>query len=160
MSLPAPAAGAQGGAHSPARLPRWAPASPRLRVVEPAPSTRRRLPFAAVCAAVLALGLVALLLTNIALSRGAYDIQALQRESTQLSEQEQELTERLAAQASPGRLSEQAAALGMVAGAEPGFLRLADGAVLGAPAPAVGAPPPSVIARAAPGGAAGAAGAD
>ena len=78
----------------------------------------------------------AVLLMNIALTRGAYDVQGVQRDVTLLSEREQALTERLAAEAAPARLSERATALGMVPSTSPAFIRLSDGAVLGVPQPA------------------------
>lgn len=119
-------------------------ASPRLRVLAPPPATRRRLPFAAACVALLALSLLGLLLLNIALTRGAYDVQGLQREATLLGEHEQALAEQLAARAAPGPLSESAAELGMVPSTSPAFVRLSDGAVLGVPQPAEAPPAPPV----------------
>lgn len=116
--------------------------APRLRVITAPPSTRRRVPFAASCAALLALTLVALLLLNIALSRGAYQVHELEERQALLAEQQQALSERLAAEAAPGRLAQRAAALGMVPNESPALLRLADGAVLGSPEPATAPPPP------------------
>jgi hypothetical protein len=113
----------------------------RLRLVSAPPSPRRRLPFAATCAGLLALTLVSLLMLNISLSRGAYQLHELEQRQSALTEEQQALSERLAAEAAPGRLAERAAALGMVRGPNPGLLRLADGAVLGDPAPASAAPP-------------------
>ena len=121
---------------------RAAEPAPRLRVVGAPPSTHRRLPFAASCAALLALTLVALLLLNITLARGAYRLHALEQQQGLLKEQQQALSERLAAEAAPGRLAERAAALGMVPNRTPAMLRLQDGAVLGEPAPATAPPPP------------------
>lgn len=154
-ATPSPGGSASGrsasGVSSPqVQPPRVSPRTPppRLRVLAPPPATRRRLPFAAACVAILVLSLLGLLLLNIALTRGAYDVQGLQREATLLGEREQALTERLSAEAAPGRLSERAAALGMVPSTSPAFIRLSDGAVLGVPqaaeppaAPTVAAPP-------------------
>jgi hypothetical protein len=130
---------------APARAPRSTEArrpSPRLRVVSAPPATRSRVPFAAACAGLLAATLVALLMLNIALSRGAYQVHELEAQRALLSEQQQALSERLAAEAAPGRLAERAAGLGMVTNPNPALLRLSDGAVLGSPAPATAPPPP------------------
>lgn len=116
--------------------------APRLRVISAPPSTRRRVPFAASCAALLALTLVALLLLNITLARGAYRVHALEQQQDLLKEEQQGLSERLAAEAAPARLAQRAAALGMVPNPNPAMLRLEDGAVLGEPEPAT-APPPA-----------------
>ncbi|HZI96582.1 MAG TPA: hypothetical protein VFD41_03545 [Actinomycetales bacterium] len=144
MSLTAPIAPQPGRARRP-HVP-----TPRLRVVAPPRSTRRRLPFAAACAGILALCLVGLLLLNIALTRGAYDVDSLRREAALLSEREQALTERLAAEASPQALSARAIALGMVPSTNPAFIRLADGAILGVPQPAEAPPTPIVTTPLAP----------
>lgn len=135
-------AGAASTAAAPARAPRRA-APPRLRVVTAPPSTRSTVPFAAACAALLAVTLVGLLLLNITLSRGAYQVHEMEARRALLAEREQALSERLAAEAAPARLAERAAALGMVPNPNPAVLRLTDGAVLGAPAPA---PPPPAAA--------------
>ena len=133
-------------ATAPLRASRPRPADagggPRLRVISAPPSTRRRLPFAASCAALLALTLVALLQLNIALSRGAYELHELEARQALLAEDQQYLAERLAEQASPARLAERAAALGMVTNPTPALLRLEDGVVLGDPQPASAPPPP------------------
>jgi hypothetical protein len=105
------------------------------------------LPFAAACTAILVLSLLGLLLLNIALTRGAYDVQSLQGHATLLGEHEQALAERLAAQAAPGQLSQRATEMGMVASTSPAFIRLSDGAVLGVPQPAQAPPAPTVSAE-------------
>ena len=123
---------------------------PRLRVVAAPPPTRHRLPFAAACAALLVVSLLGLLVLNISLSRGAYRVHELQQRSTALAEQEQLLGEQLAAHAAPAQLAVQARQLGMVPGTSPGFIRLSDGAILGAPEPAPAVPAPSVVIAAPP----------
>ncbi|MFC5998359.1 hypothetical protein ACFP6A_06450 [Quadrisphaera sp. GCM10027208] len=116
-------------------------APPRLQVVRAPAGRRRTVPFVAVVAALLASTLVALLMLNIALSRGAFTVHELERRSDLLAEEQQALAERLAVEASPARLAERAAGLGMVPNENPAGLRLEDGAVLGTPAPAA---PPAV----------------
>lgn len=138
MSLATPMRPASRGARSPEPHRN----APRLRVVSAPPSTHRRIPFAASCAALLALTLVALLLLNITLARGAYRLHALEQQQDLLKEEQQALSERLAAEAAPGRLAERAAALGMVPNPSPVMLRLEDGVVLGEGVPAT-APPPA-----------------
>ena len=108
----------------------------RLRVVAAPLQAGRRLPFVALCVALLLASLIAVLVVNIALSRGAYDVHQLQQRRTALAEREQQLAERLAIDSSPARLSERARELGMIPGTSPAFIRLSDGAVLGSPAPA------------------------
>jgi hypothetical protein len=115
-------------------------ATPRLKVVAAPPSARSRLPFSAACVGLLGMTLVALLMLNISLSRGAYQVHELELQRALLAEQQQALSGQLAHEASPGRLAERAAGLGMVPNPHPAFVRLSDGAVLGTPTPA---PPPA-----------------
>lgn len=118
----------------------------RLRVLAAPLSTGRRLPFVGLCAALLLASLVTVLVINIALSRGAYDVYLLEQQRTALTEREQQLSERLAIQSSPARLSDRARALGMIPNASPAFIRLSDGVVLGSPEPADPNAAPSVSA--------------
>ncbi|GAB2683310.1 hypothetical protein [Thalassiella azotivora] len=124
-----------GTARPPARTTER-PRPPRLTVVTPPPRQRGRLPFALGCTALLVLSLLGLLMLNISLSRGAYQMHELQAEATRLAEREQALSEDLAARAAPAQLAVSARELGMVPSTSPGFIRLSDGAVLGEPAPA------------------------
>ncbi len=109
---------------------------PRLTLLAPPASTRFRLPFAALCAAVLVASLLGVLVINIVLSRGAYAEHVLENRQIALAETEQDLNERLAVRASPAVLSERAQELGMVPNVNPAFIRMSDGTVLGSPAPA------------------------
>lgn len=149
MSPAAARAAAQPGTRSAARPARTAadplvsrPVRARLRVVEAPRLPRSPLPFAALCAAVLALGLVTVLMLNIRLSSGSYEVHELEARSALLSEQREALSEELDARSSPQALSARATALGMVVNPSPAFVRLADGAVLGVPEPAPAAPAP------------------
>ncbi len=116
------------------------PATPaprtRLTLLAPPASTRFRLPFAALCAAVLVASLLGVLVINIVLSRGAYTEHVLESRQVQLTEDEQDLSEQLSVQASPAVLSDRARELGMVPNVNPAFIRMSDGTVLGSPAPA------------------------
>jgi hypothetical protein len=78
------------------------------------------------------------LLLSIALSDGAYVIDGLQSKQTELARSEQLVSEDLDKLSSPQNLARNAESLGMVQNANPAYLRLSDGAVLGAPAAAQG----------------------
>lgn len=118
---------------------------PRLEVLTAPARSRSQLPFALACVTLLAASLIGLLLLNISLSRGSYEVHALQGRATELAEREQVLTEQLAARAAPAQLSQEARALGMVPGTTPAFLRLSDGAVLGSAVPAPQSPAPGTV---------------
>lgn len=77
--------------------------------------------------------LVAQLLLSIVVSEGAYQIAGLQQEQRELTRDQQVLTEELQVLESPQHLAANAEALGMVTNSATAYLRLADGAVLGAP---------------------------
>jgi hypothetical protein len=119
----------------------------------PAPPRQvRRTPFALVVVAILGSGLLALLLLNTVLAQDAFVLHDLQRQTAALADREQELQQAVARDEAPSALASRAAALGMVPGGDPLFLRLPDGAVLGNPKAAVGrrAPRPSPSASATP----------
>jgi hypothetical protein len=79
---------------------------------------------------------LAQLMITIALSSGAYQISGLQVSQQNLSRSASALGERLDTLASSQNLAANAKALGMVGSAQAAFLRLSDGAVLGAASPA------------------------
>jgi hypothetical protein len=93
---------------------------------------RPRMVYAAVTVTGLFAILIAQLLLSIAVSDGAYRIAALQGVQRELSRDQQTLTEQLHVLQSPQHLAANAQALGMVANTSTAFLRLADGAVIGA----------------------------
>ncbi|MGH1527302.1 hypothetical protein ACRAWC_26935 [Leifsonia sp. L25] len=82
---------------------------------------------------------VAQLLLSIGVSQGAYQLSSLQAQQTQLQRSYQAASEDLNRLTSPQNLAANANALGMVSNSNPAYLRLSDGAVLGAPIPATGA---------------------
>lgn len=94
---------------------------------------RPRAVYALVTVAGLFAILLAQLLLSIVVSDGAYQISGLQQEQKELARDRQALTEQLQVLESPQHLAANAEALGMVASAGTAYLRLADGAVLGAP---------------------------
>lgn len=126
------AAPRRGGASTPAE----APSRPRLHVVRAPAHARTRTPFVVLCMGVLAASLLGTLLLNTAMAQGEYDRFALQTELTRAAQEEQRLAGEQARLESPAQIAEAAAARGMVPSTGGGYLRLADGAVLGNPTPA------------------------
>ena len=114
-----------------------------------------RTPFVVVVVALLAAGLLGLLLLNAVLAQDAFRLHALKQDRRALSDTEQVLRREVEALRAPEALAARAGALGMVPAGPPAFLRLPDGVVLGAgdvaDAPAVaGAPEPGAPGTAAP----------
>jgi len=124
---------ARPAARAPRRTVQTRPTRPALRVVQTAPTPASRLPFVLLCSVLLAAGLIAMLFLNMSLAQGAYRLHDLQRQATVLAEQEEALNADLGRLSSPTALAEKAAAIGMVPGLSPAFLRLPDGQVLGVP---------------------------
>jgi hypothetical protein len=107
-----------------------------LTVVPVGESTAPRAPFAFAVVALLVSGLIGLLVLNTVLAKDAFKLHALQVEGRVLEDREQDLTREVESLRAPAALAEKAAAMGMVQAGPPAFLRLPDGAVLGAPVPA------------------------
>ena len=117
---------------------------PTLTLVAPQPRGRGNLPFVLLCSFVLAAGLLAVLLINMSLTQGAYQIHQLERDGALAADQASQLQEELAVTASTGRLAERATKLGMVPASSSMFLSLPDGRVLGV-APQGGASEPLTV---------------
>jgi hypothetical protein len=100
---------------------------------------RPRAAYAVVAVGMLLAIVVAQLLMSIAVSQGAYQLSSLQDEQTQLQRSYQAASEDLNRLTSPQNLAANANALGMVSNSNPAYLRLSDGAILGAALPASGA---------------------
>lgn len=113
-----------------------------VAVIEGFAGRRSVIPFAILVLGLLTAGLVILLLLNTAIDRGAFQLQAAQKQQGQLTDQQQELQLRLAGLSAPGALASQAAALGMVPNPRPVFINPGNGAVIGVPtaAPTTAAP--------------------
>ncbi len=109
---------------------------PRLRVLTAPVRVTWQPSFVAACVAILVASLLAVLVINLVLSRGAYAENQLELRQIALTETEQALAEDLAVQSSPSTLSARARQLGMIPNGSPAFIRLADGQVLGSPTPA------------------------
>jgi len=106
--------------------------SRRLHVVDqPAPARRPRLLYGiiAVAGAVLIGG--AQMGLSILTTQGSYQLSALASQQRELDWQKQMLQDEVAGLASPQYLAANAAALGMVTGQAPTFLRLSDHAIIG-----------------------------
>jgi hypothetical protein len=115
-------------------------ARPHLRMVSPLrPERASRGVFALVVTGLLGIGMVLILVINTSLAQGAFTVSELKAEQALLSQQEQTLSEAVAAAAAPESLEEQARALGMVPTETPVFLDVTNGEVLGKPKPAAGA---------------------
>jgi hypothetical protein len=138
-------------ARAPRAVPRHqgrqsAPASqpPRLRVVSAARHTRSRAGLVVACVALLVLGLVGLLLLDVSLERGAYDLQAQNQRAELLREQAQKLRGEIVEQEAPQNLEHNAGVQGMVpAPGAPVFVQ-PGGRTIGVPQRAVVSPSPSV----------------
>ena len=125
------------------RVPRFAEAAverARLTVVPPRRTLGRtqaaRTPFAVLVIAMLAAGVVGLLMFNTSMQQTSFKATALQDRVNVLTAKEQSLALELDELRDPQHLAVAAKELGMVAPSQPAFVRLADGRVLGNPTPA------------------------
>jgi hypothetical protein len=117
------------------------PLQPRLRVVAPT-QHRSAAGLALVCVVLLGAGLLALLLLNISIGKGAYTLTELRSQQRQLVESQQALAEQVEAQSAPQKLAAAALKLGMVPQPNSVFVTLPDGTVEGQPAIAQAPPKP------------------
>jgi hypothetical protein len=124
------------------RVPRFAEAAverARLTVVPPrrlGHTQAARTPFAVLVIAILAAGVVGLLMFNTSMQQTSFKATALQDQVNVLTAKEQSLALELDELRDPQHLAVSAKELGMVAPSQPAFVRLADGRVLGNPTPA------------------------
>lgn len=119
-----------------ARAPRWSE-NPGLRSrlsLVPQRSTRaRRTPFVALICGILVAGVVGLLMFNTEMQQISFHATALQERASALSAEQQHLEMQLQRIRDPQRLALRARNLGMVVPADPAFVRLSDGHILGTP---------------------------
>ncbi|MFI5546819.1 hypothetical protein ACIA6E_23935 [Streptomyces sp. NPDC051815] len=101
-----------------------------------------RMPFVLLVVALLAGGLISLLLLNSALNEGSFQLSRLKKETTALTDEEQALQRDVDAYSAPDALQRRAHELGLVPGGSPVFLG-PDGSVSGSAAPAQAPAPPS-----------------
>lgn len=106
-----------------------------LSVVQSAPR-RRRTPFVLFCFGVLAAALMTVLVLNISVSSGQYELVQLRSEQAGLLRHNQELTQKVQNFEAPQNLAAKAAELGMVAATTKGQIDLKSMKVSGTPKPA------------------------
>lgn len=104
-----------------------------LKLVGPVRVRARRAPFVVVVLTLLGLGLVGLILLSTLMQAQSFRIDELQRESTLLHAQKDQLATEVDQMQSPAGLADRALAEGMVPNSNPVFLRLTDGKVIGQP---------------------------
>ncbi|MFJ3380412.1 hypothetical protein ACIPJ2_08375 [Curtobacterium sp. NPDC090217] len=124
---------------APSRAPRPSRNRPELVEVTPTKAQRRarpRIAYAIVAVAALGTLLLAQLGISMVLSQGAYELNSLTAEQTQLSRTQQSLSEDLRVLDSPQNLARNAQALGMIENSTPVYLDPKTGRVYGTPTPA------------------------
>jgi cell division protein FtsB len=107
-----------------------------LRLVRPVRSRARRAPFVVVVLTVLGSGLVGLILMSTVLQAQSFQAARLDRQATALETRQQAIAREVERLQSPANVASRAIAIGMVPNANPAFLRLSDGRILGKPVPA------------------------
>jgi len=112
------------------------PRSRMLRLVGPARSRARRAPFVVVVLGLLSAGLVGLIVMSTVLQAQSFQLSTLSQQADALATQQQAMTREVERMQSPSEVAARAMALGMVPNANPVFLRLSDGKVVGKPSPA------------------------
>ncbi|MGY0023376.1 septum formation initiator family protein [Streptomyces sp. cg35] len=127
------AQGARGPQGEPrGRAARWA----RLFPVAPSGGAQAaRTPFVLLVVLLLGGGLITLLLLNSSLNEGSFKLSRLKKQTTELTDDEQQLQRDVDSYSAPDALQRRARELGMVPGGDPAFLT-PDGTVRGAPSPA------------------------
>lgn len=108
----------------------------RLRIVAPPKSEAAKMPFVAVVIVLLSAGLVGLIFLSTILQSQSFAIASLNKKALALETTQQSLAHDLQRQQSPNALAAAAVNLGMVPNANPVFLRLSDGKVIGKAEPA------------------------
>ncbi|MFZ3571051.1 septum formation initiator family protein [Streptomyces sp. BH097] len=100
-----------------------------------------RTPFVLLVVLLLGGGLITLLMLNSSLNEGSFQLTKLKKQTTELTDDEQELQRDVDSYSAPDALLQRARRLGMVPGGDPAFLE-PDGTVKGMPSPAAGPPAP------------------
>ncbi|TFD91655.1 hypothetical protein E3T61_08045 [Cryobacterium lactosi] len=109
-----------------------------IEIVSPSTHKRPRVVYALSAVACVGAIVIAQLLLSVGISQGAYEISALRASQVELGRTADSVSEDLIRVSSPQSLAANAEALGMVSNSTPAYLRLSDGAVLGAPTSASG----------------------
>lgn len=110
---------------------------PGLQVVPGTAIVRRGNGFVVVLATMLVIGLVGLLLLNLSMQKGAFELAGVQARTADLTVQQQALDQQLEQMQSTQKLALRATAQGMVPSTDPVFLDLSDGSVIGKQVPAI-----------------------
>jgi cell division protein FtsL len=113
------------------------PRNRALRLVGPVSSRARKAPFVVVVLTMVGMGLVGLILMSTVLQAQSFEVAKLNQQGDTLETREQALNREVHRLQSPSNLAKQALWLGMVPNANPVFLRLSDGEVVGKAKPAV-----------------------
>ncbi|MEU8432457.1 hypothetical protein AB0F18_06015 [Streptomyces sp. NPDC029216] len=108
-----------------------------------------KMPFVLLVVALLAGGLISLLLLNSALNQGSFQLSKLKKETTALTDEQQALQRDVDGYSAPDALQRRARELGLVPGGSPVFLG-PDGKTAGSPVVAEAPPPPSPAPSSAP----------
>lgn len=112
-------------------------------------ATAARAPFVLLVVALLAGGLISLLLLNGAVNQDSFELNRLEKDTTTYTDEEQALQQDVDRYKAPEALDRRARELGMVPGGNPAFLN-PDGTVRGDPTEAEAAPSPSPVRTQAP----------
>ncbi|MDI3417562.1 cell division protein FtsL [Streptomyces luteolus] len=130
--------------------PRMRGRAARLARLLPAgPASAARTPFVLLVVVLLGGGLIALLLLNSALNQGSFRLSKLKKETTELTDRQQELRREVDGYSAPGNLERRARELGMVPGGNPAFLD-PNGKIRGTTDPVTAEPEPPLTADSAP----------
>lgn len=109
------------------------------RLVPARGSSAARTPFVLLVVLILGAGLLGLLLLNAAVNQGSFQLSRLERQTDELTDEQQSLQQEVDSYSAPGALEKRARGLGLVPGGTPAFLA-PDGTVKGKPQPATGDP--------------------
>jgi hypothetical protein len=120
-------------------LPRFAEAAgerARLTVVPGRVQKAPRVPFVSLVSLLLVGGIAGLLLFNTSMQQASFVTTSMEQQAAVLAGKEESLRMQLHRLRDPQRVAARAKQLGMVPAADPAFIRLSDGKVLGKAAPA------------------------
>lgn len=118
------------------------PAGTRRRAAPPVPVAAPRAPFVVLVLALVAAGIVGLLVLNTAINSSSLTLSRMRTQQANLDGQEQEYRRELADLESPGSLQAAATRMGLVPAGTTAYIRLPDGKVIGVPQPAPAASDP------------------
>ena len=104
-----------------------------LRLVRPVRSRAKKAPFVVVVMTIVGVGLVGLIVMSTVLQAQSYESAKLDREASALETKQQAMARDVDRLQSPANVARRAIEIGMVPNANPAFLRLSDGKVLGKP---------------------------